>query len=82
MVRLSILSRDNSILQGASIPQDIGLALSPDAKPRLKSTPELHERFTKAVNQLGEAQKATPKTIMRLMGVPGLTLYHLKSHLQ
>lgn len=26
--------------------------------------------------------EATPKTIMRLMGIPGLTLYHLKSHLQ
>jgi hypothetical protein len=26
--------------------------------------------------------EATPKTIMRTMGVKGLTLYHLKSHLQ
>lgn len=26
--------------------------------------------------------EATPKTLMRVMGVPGLTLYHLKSHLQ
>ncbi|WRX21160.1 MYB-CC type transcription factor [Theobroma cacao] len=28
------------------------------------------------------ATEATPKTIMRTMGVKGLTLYHLKSHLQ
>ncbi|KAF7133409.1 hypothetical protein RHSIM_Rhsim09G0055800 [Rhododendron simsii] len=28
------------------------------------------------------AYEATPKTIMRTMGVKGLTLYHLKSHLQ
>jgi SHAQKYF class myb-like DNA-binding protein len=28
------------------------------------------------------ATEATPKTIMRVMGVKGLTLYHLKSHLQ
>ncbi|MCL7025371.1 hypothetical protein MKW94_008015 [Papaver nudicaule] len=61
---------------------DAGLVLSTDAKPRLKWTPELHQRFIEAVNQLGGADKATPKTIMKLMGVPGLTLYHLKSHLQ
>ncbi|KAJ0979127.1 hypothetical protein J5N97_014601 [Dioscorea zingiberensis] len=69
-------------LQGASVPGDPGLVLSTDAKPRLKWTPELHERFIDAVNQLGGADKATPKTVMRLMGIPGLTLYHLKSHLQ
>ncbi|KAK3151501.1 hypothetical protein QOZ80_3AG0246700 [Eleusine coracana subsp. coracana] len=70
------------LLQGASVPAETGLVLSTDAKPRLKWTPELHERFVEAVNQLGGPDKATPKTIMRLMGVPGLTLYHLKSHLQ
>jgi hypothetical protein len=26
--------------------------------------------------------EATPKTILRTMGVKGLTLFHLKSHLQ
>ncbi|KAJ1298809.1 hypothetical protein BS78_01G482000 [Paspalum vaginatum] len=73
------------LLQGGSIPSEAaepGLVLSTDAKPRLKWTAELHERFVEAVNQLGGPDKATPKTIMRLMGVPGLTLYHLKSHLQ
>ncbi|XP_042447049.1 myb-related protein 2-like isoform X2 [Zingiber officinale] len=72
----------NNMLQGGSIPDESGLFLSTDAKPRLKWTPELHDRFIEAVNQLGGADKATPKTIMRLMGIPGLTLYHLKSHLQ
>ncbi|KAH0453239.1 hypothetical protein IEQ34_017563 [Dendrobium chrysotoxum] len=59
-----------------------GLVLSVDAKPRLKWTRQLHEQFVDAVTELGGAEKATPKLVMRLMAVPGLTLYHLKSHLQ
>ncbi|CAI8617499.1 unnamed protein product [Vicia faba] len=62
--------------------QTMRLVLSTDAKPRLKWTHELHQRFTDAVNQLGGAEKATPKSLMRSMAIPGLTLYHLKSHLQ
>ncbi|XAR68675.1 hypothetical protein NMG60_11003884 [Bertholletia excelsa] len=71
-------------LQGGNGPGggDSGLVLSTDAKPRLKWTQDLHERFVEAVNQLGGADKATPKTVLKLMGIPGLTLYHLKSHLQ
>ncbi|XP_022751627.1 myb family transcription factor APL-like isoform X2 [Durio zibethinus] len=61
---------------------DSGLVLTTDPKPRLRWTVELHERFVDAVTQLGGPDKATPKTIMRVMGVKGLTLYHLKSHLQ
>ncbi|XP_077242793.1 homeodomain-like superfamily protein isoform X3 [Tasmannia lanceolata] len=61
---------------------DSGLVLTTDPKPRLRWTAELHERFVDAVTHLGGPDKATPKTIMRVMGVKGLTLYHLKSHLQ
>ncbi|KAL8461757.1 hypothetical protein ACS0TY_033020 [Phlomoides rotata] len=58
------------------------LVLTSDPKPRLRWTADLHERFVDAVTQLGGAGKATPKAIMRTMGVKGLTLFHLKSHLQ
>ncbi|KAG8385928.1 hypothetical protein BUALT_Bualt03G0096200 [Buddleja alternifolia] len=58
------------------------LVLTSDPKPRLRWTTYLHERFVDAVTQLGGPNKATPKAIMRTMGVKGLTLFHLKSHLQ
>ncbi|KAF8116011.1 hypothetical protein N665_0024s0036 [Sinapis alba] len=67
---------------GTNLPVDACLVLTTDPKPRLRWTSELHERFIDAVTQLGGPDKATPKTIMRTMGVKGLTLYHLKSHLQ
>lgn len=58
------------------------LVLTSDQKPRLRWTVDLHERFVDAVAQLGGATKATPKALLRTMGVKGLTLFHLKSHLQ
>ncbi|XP_009630167.1 myb-related protein 2 isoform X1 [Nicotiana tabacum] len=79
--RMSISER-HLFLQGGNGNGDSGLVLSTDAKPRLKWTPDLHERFIEAVNQLGGADKATPKSVLKLMGIQGLTLYHLKSHLQ
>ncbi|KAL2476565.1 myb family transcription factor APL-like [Abeliophyllum distichum] len=51
-------------------------------KPRLRWTPLLHEHFLKAVNELGGADRATPKAILTLMDIEGLTIPHLKSHLQ
>ncbi|KAH9620753.1 hypothetical protein KSS87_005778 [Heliosperma pusillum] len=61
---------------------DPRLVLTSDPKPRLRWTADLHERFVDAVTQLGGPNKATPKAILRTMGVKGLTLFHLKSHLQ
>ncbi|KAL6562410.1 Myb transcription factor ipn2 [Orobanche gracilis] len=73
---------NNAHEQSMCVQGDSGLVLTTDPKPRLRWTVELHERFVDAVTQLGGPDKATPKTIMRVMGVKGLTLYHLKSHLQ
>ncbi|XP_024988732.1 protein PHR1-LIKE 3-like isoform X3 [Cynara cardunculus var. scolymus] len=67
---------------GVGLGGDPCLLLTSDPKPRLRWTADLHDRFVDAVSQLGGPSKATPKAIMRAMGVKGLTLFHLKSHLQ
>ncbi|KAL2895672.1 Myb family transcription factor PHL7 [Bienertia sinuspersici] len=51
-------------------------------KQRLRWTEDLHNRFVDAIAQLGGPDRATPKGVLRVMGVPGLTIYHVKSHLQ
>jgi SHAQKYF class myb-like DNA-binding protein len=50
-------------------------------KQRLEWTPELHGRFVAAVDKLG-LKDATPKKILRIMQVEGVTVDHVSSHLQ
>ena len=51
-------------------------------KQRLRWTPELHKMFVDAVKRLGGLDLATPKGIMQLMDVEGMSIQHVKSHLQ
>ncbi|XP_030970694.1 probable transcription factor KAN4 [Quercus lobata] len=50
--------------------------------PRLRWTPDLHLCFVHAVERLGGEDRATPRMVLQIMNVNGLTLSHVKSHLQ
>ncbi|RYR78233.1 hypothetical protein Ahy_A01g002968 [Arachis hypogaea] len=50
--------------------------------PRLCWTPNLHLSFVHAVQRLGGQERATPKLVLQLRNVRGLSMVHVKSHLQ
>ncbi|KAL5571051.1 hypothetical protein UlMin_020648 [Ulmus minor] len=50
--------------------------------PRLRWTHDLHLMFLHAVERLGGLDRATPKLVLQMMNVKGLSIDHVKSHLQ
>ncbi|WOL18835.1 putative transcription factor KAN4 [Canna indica] len=50
--------------------------------PRMRWTEELHHCFVQAIHLLGGQTRATPKRILQIMGVKGISISHIKSHLQ
>ncbi|KAL1812732.1 hypothetical protein ACET3Z_022797 [Daucus carota] len=56
--------------------------LDGQGKPRLRWTKELHDRFLGAVFELGDFFSVKAKDVLRKMNVEGLTIDHIRSHLQ
>ncbi|KAL3819900.1 hypothetical protein ACJIZ3_005805 [Penstemon smallii] len=69
-------------LSNTSSNNSVQLGAVSSNKTRIRWSQDLHDRFVECVNRLGGSDKATPKAILKLMDTEGLTIYHVKSHLQ
>ncbi|PKA60170.1 Putative Myb family transcription factor [Apostasia shenzhenica] len=71
-----------SVVEGKDSPKTITGGQSRLNMRRLRWTPNLHLSFVRAVDRLGGQDRATPKLVLQMMNVKGLSIAHVKSHLQ
>ncbi|GKV25803.1 hypothetical protein SLEP1_g35191 [Rubroshorea leprosula] len=71
-----------AVVSGANSSNSSTSVAAYSRKTRIRWTPDLHDKFIDCVNYLGGAERATPSEILKLMGSTGLTILHVKSHLQ
>ncbi|XP_051138413.1 putative Myb family transcription factor At1g14600 isoform X1 [Andrographis paniculata] len=75
-------SNSNSNSNGKKLSGSVVRQYVRSKTPRLRWTPNLELCFVHAVERLGGEERATPKLVLQLMNVNGLTIAHVKSHLQ